>query len=79
MRQVGPAGVSAPTSPDPEQESNPMREAIIKTTPSAQRLKVKSAKQDASTSLVETVSADQDGQMCPWRFSDAPHRQQGSI
>jgi len=56
-----------------------MREAIIKTTPSAQRLKVKSAGLNAGIPLVETVSADQDGQMCPWRFSDAPHRQQGSI
>ena len=38
-----------------------MREATIKTTPSAQRLKVKSAKPNAGTLLVETISVDQDG------------------
>ncbi len=65
-----------------------MREATTKTTPSARRLKVKSAKLNAGTLLVEapveareveTVSVDPDGQMCLWRVSDAPHRQQGSI
>ncbi len=65
-----------------------MREAIIKTTPSAQRLKVKSAGLNAGIPLVEapaesreveTASVGQDGKMCLWRVSDAPHRQQGSI
>ncbi len=65
-----------------------MREAIIKTTPSAQRLKVKSAGLNAGIPLVEapaeaheveTVSVDQDGQMCLWRVSDVSHRQRGSI
>ena len=65
-----------------------MREATTKTTPSAQRLKVKSAKRNAGISLVEasaeaheveTVSVDQDGQMCLWHVSDVPHRQRGSI
>jgi len=65
-----------------------MREATIETTPSAQRLKVKSARLNASTLLVETpvearkvetVSVDKDGQMCLWGVSDAPHCQGGSI
>jgi len=65
-----------------------MQEATTKTTPPAQRLKVKSAKLNAGippveafaeAGKVETVSVDQDGQMCLWRVSDAPHRQRGSI
>lgn len=65
-----------------------MREATTKTTPSAQRLKVKSAKRNAGIPLVEapveardveTVSVDPDGQMCLWRVSDVPDRQRGSI
>ncbi len=65
-----------------------MREATTKTTPSAQRLKVKSTKLNAGTPPVEApveareaeaVSVDEDGQMCLWRVNEAPHRQEGSI
>jgi len=65
-----------------------MREATIKTTPSARRLKVKSAKLNASIPLVEapvearkveTVSVDKDGQMCLWSASEPPHCQGGRI
>ncbi len=65
-----------------------MLKATTKTTPSAQRLKVKSAKLNAGIPLVEApaeareveaVSVEKDGQMCLWHVSDVPHRQRGSI
>ncbi len=65
-----------------------MREAIIKTTPSAQWLKVKSAGLNAGIPLVEapvearkveTVCIDEDGQMCLWCVSEVPPRHRGSL